>query len=243
MLEALQTERKAGLDLDVLVVDNASTDDTWAVVSRFDWVTLVDSGGNLGYATGVNIGSRLVPEERALLVLNPDLELAPGTLVQLLDGLKQPDIGVAVPRVENVDGSLFPSLRNEPSIGRALVDAILGSRAARLPCGWSGMIWDPQAYESQQFPDWAVGAALLVSSACRAAVGDWDERYFLYPEETDFLRRVRAAGLCVRYEPTAIVRHIGGGSGHRTDSTLYAQSIRSDTTADITPGPRRESSP
>ncbi len=82
------------------------------------------------------------------------------------------------------------------------------------------MVWDPHAYRSEQFPDWAVGAVLLVSSACRAAVGDWDERYFLYCEETDFLRRVRAAGLRIRYEPAAVVRHIGGGSG--TSPGLYA---------------------
>lgn len=220
LLEALQSERKADLDLDVVVVDNASTDGTPAIVARFDWVTLVASGGNLGYAAGVNIGSRLVPGERALLVLNPDLVLAPGTLARMLDGLDKSGVGVVVPRVENADGSLCPSLRNEPSISRALVDAVLGAQAARLPRGWSGMVWDPQAYESQQFTDWAVGAVLLVSSACRAAVGDWDERYFLYCEETDFLRRVRAAGLCVLYEPTAVVRHIGAGSG--TSDGLYA---------------------
>jgi GT2 family glycosyltransferase len=220
LLEALQGEREADLDLDVVVVDNASTDGTPAIVARFDWVTLVASGGNLGYAAGVNIGSRLVPNERALLVLNPDLVLAPGALAQMLDGLDESGVGVVVPRVENANGSLCPSLRNEPSISRALVDAVLGTQAARLPRAWSGMVWDPRAYESRQFADWAVGAVLLVSSACRAAVGDWDERYFLYCEETDFLRRVRAAGLYVRYEPTAVVRHTGGGSG--TSDGLYA---------------------
>lgn len=213
LLEALQIERRAGLDLDVLVVDNASTDNTSAIVARFDSVTWVASGGNLGYAAGVNIGNRLVPKERALLVLNPDLVPAPGTLARLLDGLERPGVGVVVPRMETADGQLVPSLRNEPSIGRELVDTLLGSHAARLPRGWSGMVWDTRAYEGEQFPDWAVGAALLVSTTCRAAVGDWDERYFLYSEETDFLRRVRAAGLRVRYEPTAVVRHVIGGSG------------------------------
>jgi N-acetylglucosaminyl-diphospho-decaprenol L-rhamnosyltransferase len=220
LLESLQTERKGDLDLDVVVVDNDSTDGTPAIVARFDWVTLAASGGNLGYAAGVNIGSRLVPEERAVLVLNPDLVLAPGTLARMLGELGRPGVGVVVPRVENADGSLCPSLRNEPSLGRAFVDAVLGAQAARLPRGWSGMVWDPRAYESQQFADWAVGAVLLVSSACRAAVGDWDERYFLYCEETDFLRRVRAAGLSVLYQPTAVVRHTGAGSG--TSDGLYA---------------------
>ena len=220
LLEALQAERRAGLDLEVLVVDNASTDNTAEVVARFDWVTFVPSGGNLGYAAGVNVGSRLAPKERALLILNPDLVTAPGAVAQLLDGLDRLGVGVVVPRMEDADGALLPSLRNEPSIGREFIDTILGSHAARLPSNWSGMVWDPRAYESEQFPDWAVGAALLVSSRCRAAVGDWDERYFLYSEEIDFLRRVRAAGLLIRYNPTAVVQHISGGSG-RSDG-LYA---------------------
>jgi N-acetylglucosaminyl-diphospho-decaprenol L-rhamnosyltransferase len=213
LLEGLQAERESGLDLQVLVVDNASTDNTLEVVARFDWVKWVGSGGNLGYAAGVNIGSRPVPDDRAVLVLNPDLVLAPGTVAKLLDGLEQPGVGVVVPRLEDADGLLVPSLRNEPSIGRVLVDAILGAHAARLPRGWSMLVWDPRAYESEQYPDWATGAALLVSGACRAAVGDWDERYFLYFEETDFLRRVRAAGLLVRYEPAVVVRHFTGASG------------------------------
>lgn len=220
LLEALQAEREAGLDLEVLVVDNASTDNTAEVVARFDWATFVPVGGNLGYAAGINVGSRLVPVERALLVLNPDLVTVPGAVARLLCEIERPGVGVVVPRIEDADGVLVPSLRNEPSIGREFIDAVLGSHAARLPNGWSGMVWDPRAYDGEQFPDWAAGAALLVSSECRAVVGDWDERYFLYSEEVDFLRRVREAGLLVRYEPAAVVRHISGGSG-RSDG-LYA---------------------
>jgi GT2 family glycosyltransferase len=227
LLEGLQAERESGLDLEALVVDNASADNTRGVVARFEWVTWVDSGSNLGYAGGVNIGNRLVPDDRAVLILNPDLVLTPGAVAELLDGLEQSGVGVVVPRLEDANGLLVPSLRNEPAIGRALVDAILGAHAARLPRGWSMVIWDSRAYEREQYPDWATGAALLVSSVCRATVGDWDERYFLYFEETDFLRRVRAAGLLVRYEPTVVIRHITGGSGtsHGLDALCILNSI------------------
>ena len=224
LLQALQAEREAGLDLDVVVVDNASTDGTAEVVARFGWVTWVTSGGNLGYAAGVNVGSRLVSKERSLLVLNPDLVVAPGAVARLLGALERPGVGVAVPRVEDTDGGLVPSLRYEPALGRELADALLGARAAWLPRGWSGMLWDPRAYAAEQFPDWALGAALLVAGECRAAVGDWDERYFLYSEETDFLRRVRAAGYLVRYDPSAVVRHVSGGSG-KSDGLYALQAV------------------
>jgi GT2 family glycosyltransferase len=220
LLESLEAERRVGLDLEALVVDNSSTDNTGEIVTRFDWVTFVPSGGNLGYAAGINVGSQLVPRERALLVLNPDLLIFPGAVAQMLDGLNKPGIGVVVPRILNAHGKLDTSLRNEPSVVRKFVDAILGSRAVWLPAGWSEVIWDLRIYDREQFPDWAAGAALLVSSDCRTAVGDWDESYFLYSEEVDYLRRVREAGLSVRYEPTAVVQHVSGGSG-RSDG-LYA---------------------
>jgi exopolysaccharide biosynthesis WecB/TagA/CpsF family protein len=213
LLQALEAEREAGLDLDVVVVDQASTDGTAEVVARFAWVRWMSSGGNLGYAAGVNLGDRLTPPGRPLFVLNPDLVPVPGALGRMLDALDDPEVGVVVPRVDDADGVLSPSLRYEPAVGRALVDTLLGRRAALLPRGWSEMLWDPRAYETEQSPDWAVGAALLLSGACRAAAGEWDERYFLYSEETDYLRRVRAAGLRVRYVPDAVVRHSLAGSG------------------------------
>ena len=220
LLRALRAEQEAGLDLDVLVVDHASTDGTADVVAGFEWARLVPTGGNLGYAAGVNVGGQLAPLEDPLFILNPDLVPNPGALGMMLAALDDRDVGVVVPRTEDADGLLSPSLRNEPSCRRAFVDALLGRRAARLPEGWSGTVWNPQSYEREQFPDWATGAALLVSATCRAAVGEWDERYFLYSEETDYLRRVREAGLRISYAPEAVVRHSGGGSG--TSDSLYA---------------------
>lgn len=213
LLDALDRERHTGLDLDVVVVDNDSRDRTPDVVRGYDWVRFVPSGGNLGYAAAINIGSRLVSQDRAILVLNPDVVPLEGSLGRLLDGLAFSGVGVVAPRLETMEGQLSKSLRHEPSIGRALVDALLGDHASRLPCGASGIVWPDSAYVAARHCEWATGAALLISPDCRSAVGDWDERYFLYCEETDYLRRVRATGLHVRYEPTSVVRHVGGASG------------------------------
>jgi GT2 family glycosyltransferase len=222
LLRALAVERQA-VDLDVIVVDNASSDGTEEHVAQFPWARFVPAGGNLGYAASVNIADRLAPPDKALLVLNPDLVPQPGSVAHLLDGLRHRDVGVVVPRLEENNGALYPSLRHEPTIGRALVDALLGKRAARFLSRWSTTIWDPTFYETEQSPDWAGGAALLVAAECRSVVGRWDESYFLYSEETDFQHRVRQAGMRLLFTPAAAMRHEGGGSG--ASDELYALSV------------------
>ena len=74
-------------------------------------------------------------------------------------------------------------------------------------------MYDPAAYTHAHPVDWATGAAVLVTAAAADTVGPWDERFFLYSEETDYSRRLRDAGYEVWYEPSATVRHAGAGSG------------------------------
>ena len=112
------------------------------------------------------------------------------------------------------DGSLYLSTRREPSVSRALGEALFGARWPRRP-GWlSETIRDRNVYQCQRDVAWAGGAALLISAACNDAVGDWDDgRFFLYSEETDFAARARRCGYRVLYVPTARARHEDGGSG------------------------------
>jgi hypothetical protein len=87
----------------------------------------------------------------------------------------------------------------------------LFSRAA-----WTDeIIRDPRAYEAAGSPDWVSGACLLVRRDVLESIGGWDESFFLYSEDTDLCRRVRAAGFDVRYEPTATAVHLGGRSSPR----------------------------
>jgi GT2 family glycosyltransferase len=69
---------------------------------------------------------------------------------------------------------------------------------------------DPRRYESPATADWASGAAMMISAACFAAVGPWDESFFLYAEETDYALRAADAGFALRYVPDATAVHIGG---------------------------------
>jgi N-acetylglucosaminyl-diphospho-decaprenol L-rhamnosyltransferase len=121
---------------------------------------------------------------------------------------------VAVPMLLNEDGSRFFTLRREPSLTRALGDAMFGAHFRGRPSWLSEMVYDDKAYRCPTDVEWACGAALLISSECDSSVGDWDSgRFFLYSEETDFFRRARGCGYLVRSVPSAHARHEGGGSG------------------------------
>jgi GT2 family glycosyltransferase len=203
----------AGLTIRTIVVDNGSADGTVELVRSRPDVTCVEAGVNLGYAGGINVGRSQGGEYSALLVLNPDAEFDAGALREMFAALEDPAVGIVVPMLLDADGVRLPSLRREPTLMRAIGDGLLGRRASLLP-GWlSEMVWEEQAYGYRHPVEWATGAALLISDACDRAVGRWDERFFLYSEETDYFARARTAGYRVDYLPSAQVCHRGGGSG------------------------------
>jgi GT2 family glycosyltransferase len=208
----------AGLRIRVVVVDNDSSDDTATIVARYPGVLFVPAGGNLGYAGGLNLGRRYCRQTRSVLVLNPDLVLAPGSIRALLAALARHGSGAAVPRMLGEDGHLFPSLRREPSLARALGDGLFGKAWPNRPAWLSEMVWAREPYEREGAVQWATGAALIVSAEADAAVGAWDDaRFFLYSEETDYCRRLREVGYTIHYVPDATVVHRGGGSGSNPD--------------------------
>ncbi|MEP7055858.1 MAG: glycosyltransferase family 2 protein, partial [Actinomycetota bacterium] len=192
-----------------VVVDNASADETVARVEQAGWC-VESMGRNAGYAAGINRGVACLPGARAILVLNPDVLMSPGS-VSLLYAALADGVGIAAPQTRGFDGELHLTLRRRPSISRVIGAALLGAGIADRVGGFSETVTDRRVYTTPRDVDWAVGAALLVTRACSDAVGEWDESFFLYSEETDFCERARGAGFRIRYVPNALVRHEGGG--------------------------------
>ena len=92
----------------LIVVDNQSSDDTVNVVRAHDDVILVESGGNLGYAGGINAGLPFVGSCDDVLILNPDLALAPGAVTRLLAAADDERIGAVVPLMLDEQGAIVP---------------------------------------------------------------------------------------------------------------------------------------
>ncbi|WP_413454318.1 glycosyltransferase family 2 protein [Georgenia phoenicis] len=196
----------------VVVVDNASQDGTVGLVRALaPWATVLEPGRNLGYGAGINLALRAARPRRGAYVLNPDAVPSPGSVARLIHAIERADdVGIAVPRIVDGQGRLKYSLRREPTIRRALGEAVLGGhRAARYPA-WGDMIRDPAHYVDGATADWATGAAMFLAPRTLDAVGSWTEDFFLYSEETDYALRARDEGLHLRYVASADVVHPGG---------------------------------
>lgn len=214
----LQSLLCEGVDITrVVVVDNNSKDDSVAIaLAAADRLPIrsVQTGRNAGYAAAVNAGVATLNDEKydAIWVMNPDTRLRPDTLRILAEALREPGRGIAVPLILNPDGTLQPSLRRTPTVGRAFAEAVVGG-------GWAGrmgageLITDPRDYEEPCTAVWATGAAMLLAADMVREIGDWDESLLLYSEETEYALRAADHGWSLWYDPRAVVEHIGGESG------------------------------
>ncbi len=213
-LIASLSEGLEGVSWQLVAVDNSSTDGSPAVVRELlPAAKVVETGRNAGYAAGINAGVAAAPAHRAVLILNPDVRLARGCVAELLKALDEPGVGIAVPRLRDAQGQLILSMRREPTLARAFADAFVGaSRVGRFAC-LGEVVTDPSAYRDHRDTDWAEGSTQLISAECWCACGPWNERFFLYSEETEFDLRARDLGYSTRFVPTAAAVHLEGGSG------------------------------
>ena len=209
----------------VTVVDNASPDDALATIADLP-VDVVRSARNGGFSYGCNIGAAR-GDAPLLLFLNPDARIDGPALDTLRAALlADPSAALAGPRILAGDGTLAWSQRRFPRRRSTFAQALFLHRLWPLATWSDELIRDPSAYERSGTPDWVSGACMLVRRDAFAAVGGFDEDFFLYCEDTDLCRRLRDAGHDVRYEPGATVRHVGGASSETGQTRAIAARSR-----------------
>ena len=212
LISSLRAEASE-LRLRVIMADNGSADSTVQQLEKHEDVIVVPTGSNLGYAGGINAARPYTGDCEAVLILNPDLCVGPGSIQRLLNRMWISQAGIVVPWLLEEDGTTYTSLRREPTVLRATGDALFGERVSRRP-GWGSEIeYNLESYAHPHQIDWATGAALLIDSALAQELGPWDEQFFLYSEETDYFKRARQAGASIWYEPESSMTHQMGGSG------------------------------
>lgn len=204
--------------LEIIVVDNASSDNTVALIQeKFPQVKLIANQYNYGFGRACNQGWRMAGGD-FIFFLNPDAAIAANGLQILLNFMQNhPRAGIIGPKLSYPDGSIQSSRRRFLSPALAFVESTILQRYApfknlnNLKSYYIEAHGDPSAEESQQV-DWLVGAALLVRREVLEQTGGFDERYFMYSEESDLGREAKKRGWQIWYVPEAQVMHREGRS-------------------------------
>ena len=197
-LAAIEATHPAGVEREILVLDNASTDGSADAVRALGGdIQLIEQPRRTGKAAN---DSLLM--ERALgqycLLLNEDSELRPGATAALIAALDaDPKAAAATPQLLGSDGSPYPCAWRFPGVGTALAGALFLHR-------W--LTVQSKGTETRRV-DWAQSSALLVRREAAAAVGYLDPDFFVYYDECDFARRLADAGRHELFVPAAAAVH------------------------------------
>jgi GT2 family glycosyltransferase len=208
-------EHAGTAELDVVVVDNGSTDGTRELVETSFPEARVVASENRGFAHANNEGA-MTCSARYVLFLNPDTEIVDGTFGELVAALDaRPDVGLAGVRQLTADGTLWPTIRYFPSIFRALGEA-LGSERWPVRGRWAGeRELDLDRYAHEVDCDWTSGSFMFARREALLSAGLLDERFFIYSEEPDLCLRMKRHGWSVRHLPTMTIVHHAGKGGVR----------------------------
>ena len=206
------------VDLEIIVVDNASTDGTRAMLAERADVRVLENADNVGFAAANNQALRCVRAPFALL-LNSDAFVRPGVLRSAVATLRQrPAVGMVGVRLLNVDGTVQAEHGKFPTIWTDIRVSAGADRIARP---------NPGGIAGSGPADWVQGACMFVRMAAAAEVGGLDARFFMYSEEVEWCRRFWDRGWQVWYLHEATVTHVGGASSTGMDLSRRAALYRS----------------
>jgi N-acetylglucosaminyl-diphospho-decaprenol L-rhamnosyltransferase len=214
-------ENAGPIEIDVVVADNESVDGTRELVeSEFPRARVV-ACRNHGFGHANN-RAVLTTEARYVCFLNPDTEIREGLFSDLVAAMDtRPTVGLAGVKQVTPDGALFPTVRRFPNAVRALLEA-LGSERAPFRASWLGeRELDLSRYDHEIPCDWTSGSFLFARREALESAGLFDERFFIYAEETDLCLRIKSAGWEIRHLPTMTILHHAQKAG--TNPKMEAQ--------------------
>ena len=218
-LAGLHGDLSGGL-AELIAVDNASPDASARITEEsVPAARLIRSPVNLGFAGACNLAWPAVGG-RYWLLLNPDVVLDPGALMELVGWMDQhPEVGIVSPWLrDGTTGELAYPGRAFPSIFRTLVELLRVHLLlpARVRGGLLQGAYVKSMTTSTARPDWVPGAAMLVRRKAVEEAGLLDESFFLYGEDVEWCWRMRRSGWKIAADPWAVATHYASASSLRT---------------------------
>ncbi len=206
-LKCIQSIKKnlLNFDYELIVIDNASTDDTIAKLKKEDGIIVVENKTNLGFGRANNIGAKIASREY-ILFLNSDMELIDNKLIEMYTYLTEnPDIGIIAPKFLNVDLSPQGSVWPPQTLLNAFKEFWLGIQKT-----YSKYV--PQGKEPVEVFS-VSGGAMMIKKSLFNKIGGWDKRYFMFFEDLELCRQIRKLGYKIYFFPSCHLIHCHGASG------------------------------
>jgi N-acetylglucosaminyl-diphospho-decaprenol L-rhamnosyltransferase len=211
-LQALFTY-SAGIEMEVFVIDNNSKDDSARMVqTEFPAVLLISNVKNVGFAAANNQAYALA-SGRYIILLNPDAYIQPLSMKKGIDFMDQtPQCGLCGGKIISPEGRIEPSARRFPSAySKLLTLSGISGKFSNSPI-LNRHEFGGFAHDRPMEVDWVPGTFTIVRKEMLDSTGFFDNRFYLYYEETDLCLRAKKAGWKVYFIPYAEVMHIGGAS-------------------------------
>lgn len=215
--------------MEIIVVDNASTDGSPEMVTRdYPNVRLIQTGANLGFARANNVGIA-ASHGRYLALVNSDVKVLKDCITRLVDFCEQhADVGMVGPHVIGGDGKLQRSCRGFPNLWNMFCRALALDSVFPKSKWFSGYSLSYWSHDVERTVDMLSGCFWLVRKAALEKVGLLDEAFFMYGEDMDWCRRFWNSGWKVVYVPSAEAIHYGGGSSANAPLRFYIERQRAD---------------
>ena len=208
-------DTSVSLDLEVIVIDNASTDGSpQAIKNQFPQAKLIENATNTGFTTANNQGIAQAAGEYILL-LNSDTIVKPNAIQTLADYLDQhPRVGIAAPQLLNPNGSIQPNGGFLPRLSNIAAWMLFIDDLSWVKSWfWSYQLRDVAYFKATRSLGWVQGAAMILRRSLLDQIGPLDEHIFMYGEDVEICYRAKAAHWQVMLIPQAQVVHQSFGSG------------------------------
>jgi N-acetylglucosaminyl-diphospho-decaprenol L-rhamnosyltransferase len=207
-IEAIYASDLSGISHEIILVDNNSGDrSASAIKERFDDIMLIESKINLGMGKGNNLGIKK-STGRYVLILNPDAYVDAGsvkTLIAYMD--ENPDTGIAGPKIAYPNGQLQETCYRFPRIHTFISRRTFLKKYPRPGKHLNWFLMRDFDHQSVQKVDWLMGCCFIARKELLDKTGGFDERFFMYLEDTDLCRQAWSMGYSVIYNPKTAVTH------------------------------------
>jgi GT2 family glycosyltransferase len=199
---------------EILVLDNASSDVSAEEIRKnYPQVKLITQDENTGFARGNNVAMKAANGDW-LLLLNSDAFVKKETLTQVFDYVQlHPEVDVLGSRLVNQDGSVQQSFGYFPTLQRVVALMFGVDNFPEVRKTYKSIhVRDVSRYAYPQEVDWVTGAEVFLKKAVWKRTGGFDEKYFMYGEEMEWMYRMKKKGFKIWYVPVGEVVHLGGAS-------------------------------